>query len=51
MKEDDMKNGEVKGGYNLEIGRNCELVLCYNVYENGSDRRRMIGFLNLIEER
>ncbi len=51
MKEDEMKNGEVKGGYNLEIGRNWEFVLCYNVYENGRDSRRMIGFLNWIEER
>ena len=31
MKEDHMKNGQLKPGYNLQIATNSQFVLSYNV--------------------
>ena len=50
MKEDHMKNGQLKPGYNLQIATNSQFVLSYNVYQNPTDTRTMIPFLNLIQE-
>ena len=46
MKEDHMKNGQLKPGYNLQIATNSQFVLSYNVYQNPTDTRTMIPFLN-----
>ena len=45
MKEDHMKNGQLKPGYNLQIATNSQFVLSYNVYQNPTDTRTMIPFL------
>ncbi len=50
MKEDYMKNGQLKPGYNLQIATNSQFVLFYNVYQNPTDTRTMILFLNTIQE-
>ena len=50
MKEDHMKNGQLKPGYNLQIATNSQFVLFYNVYQNPTDARTMIPFLNSIQE-
>ena len=50
MKDDHMKNGQLKPGYNLQIATNSQFVLSYNVYQNPTDTRTMIPFLNLIQE-
>ncbi len=50
MKEDHMKNGQLKPGYNLQIATNSQFVLSYNVYQNPTDTRTMIPFLTLIKE-
>ncbi|WP_157173506.1 IS1182 family transposase, partial [Staphylococcus epidermidis] len=50
MKEDHMKNGQLKPGYNLQIATNSQFVLSYNVYQNPTDTRTMIPFLNSIQE-
>ena len=42
MKEDHMKNGQLKPGYNLQIATNSQFVLSYNVYQNPTDTRTMI---------
>ena len=44
MKEDHMKNGQLKSGYNLQIATNSQFVLSYNVYQNPTDTRTMIPF-------
>ena len=44
MKEDHMKNGQLKPGYNLQIATNSQFVLSYNVYQNPTDTRTMIPF-------
>ncbi len=50
IKEDHMKNGQLKPGYNLQIATNSQFVLSYNVYQNPTDTRTMIPFLNSIQE-
>ncbi len=49
MKEDHMKNGQLKPGYDLQIATNSQFVFCYNVYQNPTDTRTMIPFLNSIQ--
>ncbi|HDM0218651.1 TPA: transposase, partial [Staphylococcus aureus] len=44
------KNGQLKPGYNLQIATNSQFVLSYNVYQNPTDTRTMIPFLNSIQE-
>ena len=50
MKEDHMRNGQLKPGYNLQIATNAQFVLSYDVYQNPTDTRTMIPFLNLIKD-
>ena len=50
MKGDYMKNGQLKPGYHLQIATNSQFVLSYNVYQNPTDTRTMIPFLNSIQE-
>lgn len=50
MKEDHMKNGQLKSGYNLQIATNSQFVLSYNVYQNPTNTRTMIPILNSIQE-
>lgn len=45
-----MKNGQLKPGYNLHIATNSQFVLSYNVYQNPTDTRIMIPFLNSIQK-
>ena len=44
MKEDHMKMDNLR--YNLQIATNSQFVLSYNVYQNPTDTRTMIPFLN-----
>ncbi|PKI09157.1 IS5/IS1182 family transposase [Staphylococcus shinii] len=50
MKEDHMKNGQIKPGYNLQIATNSQFVLSYDVFQNPTDTRTMIPFLTLIKQ-
>ena len=49
MKEDGMKKGERKGGYNVEIGSEKEFMRELCVFGKGRDRVRVIGFLECLE--
>src|SRR5699024_7287767 len=49
MKENHMKNGQLKPGYHLQIATNSQFVLSYEVYQNPTDTRTMIPFLTLIK--
>ncbi|GGB78051.1 Transposase [Staphylococcus nepalensis] len=49
MKENHMKNGQLKPGYHLQIATNSQFVLSYDVYQNPTDTRTMIPFLTLIK--
>lgn len=50
MKDDHMRNGQLKPGYNLQIATNNQFVLAFGVYSNPGDTRTLEPFLKSIEE-
>ena len=46
MKEDPMKNRELKPGYNLQIATHNQFVLDYGLFANPTDTRTLVPFLN-----
>ena len=50
MKDDYMKNGQLKAGYNLQAATEGQYVLAYDVFPNPTDTRTFIPFLDKIEE-
>ena len=49
MKEDHMKNGQLKPGYNLQLGTNSQFALAYGLYPNPTDTRTLKPFLQSIQ--
>jgi len=45
MKEDSMKNRELKPGYNLQVATHNQFVLDYALFSNPTDTRTLIPFL------
>lgn len=45
MKEDHMKNGQLKPGYNLQIATEQQFVLHYDVFPNPTDTLTLLPFL------
>ena len=45
MKEDHMKNGQLKAGYNLQIATENQFVLHYDVFSNPTDTKTLLPFL------
>lgn len=45
MKDDYMRNGQLKPGYNLQIGVISEYICVYDVFSNPSDSKTLIPFL------
>lgn len=45
MKEDPMKNRETKPGYNLQIATHNQFVLDYGLFDNPTDTRTLVPFL------
>jgi transposase len=50
MKDDYMKNGQLKAGYNVQIATEGQYTLAYGVYSNPTDTRTLIPFLDEIEQ-
>ena len=48
MKDDYMKNGQLKPGYNLQIGVISEYICAYDIFPNPSDSKTLIPFLDKI---
>ena len=48
MKDDYMKNGQLKPGYNLQIGVISEYICAYEIFPNPSDSKTLIPFLDKI---
>lgn len=46
MKEDPMKNRELKPGYNLQLATHNQFVLDYALFANPTDTRTLVPFLN-----
>ena len=49
MKEDPMKNGQLKPGYNIQAASNGQFVLAYDIFPNPTDTRTLKPFLESIQ--
>ena len=49
MKEDHMRNGQLKPGYNVQIGVESEYIVGIGVFSDRSDVKTLIPFLNRIK--
>ncbi len=49
MKEDYMKNGQLKPGYNIQIGVESEYIVGVGAFSNRTDVQTLIPFLNRIK--
>ena len=50
MKDDYMKNGQLKPGYNVQIATEGQYALAYSLFSNPTDTLTLIPFLNEIEQ-
>src|SRR5699024_796710 len=50
MKDDYMRNGQLKAGYNLQIATEGQYALAYDIFPNPTDTRTFIPFLNTFEK-
>lgn len=50
MKDDHMRNGQLKAGYNVQLATEGQYALAYDVFPNPTDTRTFIPFLDHIEE-
>lgn len=50
MKDDYMKNGQLKPGYNIQVATEGQYALAYSIFSNPTDTRTLIPFLNEIEQ-
>ncbi|WP_245249899.1 IS1182 family transposase, partial [Vagococcus allomyrinae] len=50
MKDDHMRNGQLKPGYNLQIATNNQYVLAYDIFPNPTDFKTLLPFLSTIKE-
>lgn len=50
MKDDYMKNGQLKAGYNVQIATEGQYTLAYDVFSNPMDTRTLRPFLDEIEQ-
>ena len=51
MKDDHMRNGQLKPGYNVQIGVNSEYITGINVFANRTDYGTMVPFLKTMQEK
>lgn len=51
MKDNYMKNDQLKPGYNVQIATEGQYTLAFDVYPNPTDTRTLIPFLDTIEKR
>src|SRR5690625_3260825 len=50
MKDDYMRNGQLKAAYNVQIATEGQYTLAYDVFPNPGDTRTLIPFLNNIHQ-
>jgi len=50
MKDDHMKNGQLKAGYNVQVATEGQYALAYDIFPNPTDTRTFIPFLDTIEK-
>ncbi|SES38948.1 IS1182 family transposase, partial [Salisediminibacterium halotolerans] len=50
MKDDYMRNGQLKAGYNLQIATEGQYTLAYDIFPNPTDTKTLSPFLHQIEQ-
>lgn len=50
MKEDHMKNGQLKPGYNVQISSSNQFIVNYTIHSNPTDTRTLVGHLSQHEQ-
>jgi len=50
MKEDPMKNGQLKAGYNVQIGTENQFILGYSIHQKPTDTTTFIPHMKKLEE-
>lgn len=50
MKEDHMKNGQLKAGYNVQVSTENQIILGYSIYQKPNDTTCLIPHLEKIKE-
>lgn len=50
MKEDPMKNGQLKPGYNIQIGTEKQFIIGYSIHQNPGDTSCMKAHLEKVKE-
>ncbi|WP_085505849.1 IS1182 family transposase [Thalassobacillus devorans] len=50
MKDDYMKNGQLKAGYNIQVATEGQYALAYDIFPNPTDMRTFGPFLDRIEQ-
>jgi len=50
MKEDHMRNGQLKPGYNVQIGTEDQFILNYSIHQRPGDTSCMIEHLERAKE-
>ena len=51
MKDDHMKNGQLKPGYNVQIGVESEYIIALGLFSNPSDVNTLVPFLERFKDR
>lgn len=51
MKDDPMKNGQLKPVYNIQLGVEADYIVGVGVFQNANDVNTLIPFLTSIEKR
>ena len=51
MKEDAMLNGQLKPGYNIQIGTENRYIVGFTIHPNPTDTKTMIPHLRHLEEK
>src|SRR5690606_7522144 len=50
MKEDHMKNGQLKPGYNVQISTNDQFILNYSIHQDPTDPRTLTPHIEQFNE-
>lgn len=50
LKEDHMRNGQLKAAYNVQVGVDSEYIVAVDIFQNRSDVNTLIPFMNRIKK-
>lgn len=50
LKEDHMRNGQLKAAYNVQVGVDSEYIVAVDIFQNRSDVNTLIPFMERIQK-